>query len=673
MLHLLVLGGGSIGASLLYAGKRLIQKQAAKNTTSALTTQPNQQLTPSNTDSSAQEAEKKQLKEYLMTASAGLATAVVGEFFLPILLLPAVALILYSCVPIFESLHQAFTEKKFKSSIVDVIAMVGALSMRYYVASAATCVVYLVAQRLLLETEDQSKQQMMNVFANQPRTVWLFKEGIEIEIAFEQVAVGDILVVHTGELIPIDGIIIDGNASIDQRIMTGEAQPIEGQVGDSVLAGTMLVSGKLLVQVEHCGESTAAAKITHILRNTSDFRASVEAKSQQLSDRLVIPTLATGALGLVALGPVSSIALISCNFSEIIRVTAPIGVLNFLKLATEQGILIKDGRSLELLSDVDTVVFDKTGTLTLEQPHIGLIHSWSNYSEDQVLVFAAAAEFKQTHPIARAILQAARERQLDVPLIENAKYDIGYGIKVELQQQIVQVGSYRFMALLEIEMSLAAHDLQADSDANGHSAVYIAVDGKLIGAVELHVTVRPEAQTVIEQLQKRGLTLYILSGDQEKPTQQLAETLGIDHYFAQTLPENKARRIEALQQQGKSVCFIGDGINDTIALKKAHVSISLQGASNAAMDSAGIILMEKNLAQLPKLFDLSEGLSDNIKHSFASALIPGVIGIGGVFLFHFGIYSSLLLYISSLGVGTANAMKPLLGVSTTEREDERQS
>ena len=336
------------------------------------------------------------------------------------------------------------------------------------------------------------------------------------------------------------------------------------------------------------------------------------------------------------------------------------GMLNFINLASKKGILIKDGRSLELLNQIDTVVFDKTGTLTLEQPHLSQIYICNGVTENEVLRYAAAAEYKQKHPVAKAILQAANEGSLELPEIDESQYEIGYGIKVKINDQIIQVGSHRFMEVEKIAIPVEILTLQKNSHEQGYSTVYVARDKQLVGMLELHPTIRPEAKKIIQQLQQRHLSTYIISGDHEQPTKQLAEKLGIDNYFANTLPQDKANLIVQLQQEGKSVCFIGDGINDSIALKKAEVSISLRGASTVATDTAQIILMDKNLTQLAYLFEHAKLFENNQKSSLASAFVPGVISVGGIFFLHFGVFSALMLYNVSLFAGVGNALLPLI-------------
>jgi Cu2+-exporting ATPase len=327
---------------------------------------------------------------------------------------------------------------------------------------------------------------------------------------------------------------------------------------------------------------------------------------------------------------------------------------------SQNGILIKDGRALERLSQVDTIVFDKTGTLTLSQPYVGKIHSSSDYETSEILAYAATAEYKQTHPIALAILGEAQNQQLSLPEINDAEYQIGYGIKVKINQQLIQVGSCRFMEKEKISIPSSIKLVEELSNQQGHSLVMVAINNQMIGAIELFPTVRPEAKAVIDKLRQGQIkSMYIISGDQEIPTQKLAQDLGIDHYFAQVLPQNKAEIIEQLQKTGKIVCYIGDGINDAIALKKAQVSISMRGASTVATDTAQIILMS-NLKQLGHLFDFAQEFEKNMTTIFKTMIAPTVISMGGVFFLGFGLVGTMLLKQTGLAVSLVNATWPLV-------------
>jgi len=248
---------------------------------------------------------------------------------------------------------------------------------------------------------------------------------------------------------------------------------------------------------------------------------------------------------------------------------------------------------------------------------------------------------------------------LPLPEIEEACYEIGYGIKVRIDELLIRVGSDRFMNMEAIALPAAVLNLKAQSQAQGHSLVMIAVDQQLVGVIELQPTLRPEVQALIGELHRRQLKTYIISGDQEGPTRKLAADLGIDGYFANTLPEQKASLVEQLQAEGRTVCFVGDGINDGVALRKANVSISLRGATTVATDAAQIVFMDADLRYLTTLFDLAQEFVQTMKAGFWTTIIPGAICIGGVFFLHFGVYAGIALYNMGLLAGLTTAMSPL--------------
>jgi len=365
------------------------------------------------------------------------------------------------------------------------------------------------------------------------------------------------------------------------------------------------------------------------------------------------------AISLPLLGVTGGLAVLGARFGSQMRITGPLGMLNFLQIASHNGILVKDGRSLELLSKVDTVVFDKTGTLTEEQPSVGTIFTCNGYHREDVLANAATAESRQTHPIALAILAEAKKHKLDLAKTSDVQYEVGYGIQVSLAERLIQVGSNRFMQMEGITIPPEIQSSEHQAHKLGYSIVYVAIERQLAGAIELRPTVRPEAKEIVQYLKQRQINTYIISGDHEKPTQILAEQLGIEHYFAETLPENKAALVEQLQSEGKFVCFVGDGINDSIALKKADVSISLSGASTIATDTAQIILMDKTLNQLTYAFGIADDWETNMRGAFLYSMIPQTITVLGAYFLGFGIISSLALNLIGLSMGVRNAMLPL--------------
>ena len=555
--------------------------------------------------------------------------------------------------------HCLFIERKLKTPVVGAINIIATFLGGFYLASGLSFILYFLSEKLVIITQDRSHRKMVNIFGQQPRTVWAVIDGVEIEIPFDQVEVGTILVIGAGQMIPVDGVISEGYASIDQHRLTGEAQPAEKRVGDRVLAATVVLAGKLYIRVEKAGKATAAAQIGEILNNTAGYQMAIESKAIQVANASLAPTLAVAGLAWLVQSFEGAVAITNAAFGFNVKLTGPIAMLNYLNIAAHKGILVKDGRSLELLHEIDTVIFDKTGTLTLEQPQVAQIYLFNGTSEPTLLAYAAAVEDRQTHPIARAIVSAAKAKGLALPAINDARYEVGYGIKAWIDGHLLRVGSDRFMALEQILLPPEVATLQAVAHGQGHSLVMVALDDELAGIIELEPTIRPEAGAIIADLHQRGKQVYIISGDQAEPTRNLAARLGIDDYFANTLPEAKAGHVERLQAAGRKVCFVGDGINDSIALKKAQVSISLRGATSVATDTAQIVLMDTTLNQLPMLFDLAGQFDTNMKSGFAAAMIPGFLIIGGVFLAHMGIIGSMMLYNASLAAGVGVAMLPL--------------
>ena len=616
------------------------------------------------------EQRKVDVNNALKISMVALVSAGFAHLYYPPLFLIAYPLALLSSVSIFNDAWQSWRlQRKFHSSVIDSVAIVGTLASGYYFAAILVNALYFVGQRFLLQTEDRSSKQLHALFGDNPRNVWVLRDGVELETPFEDILLGDLVAIHAGESIPFDGEITQGTATIGEHMLTGESCPQEKTIGDQVFASTLVVSGKVAICVQKAGQDTAVAQIGQALQNTLDFKSTVEARGTRMANRLTLPTLALSGLALARLGPVSATAITNCNFADIIRITIPLGVLNHLKMAAEHGILVKDGRALELLADIDTIVFDKTGTLTEEQPRVSQIHCVNGFAEDDILSLAAAAEHRQTHPVARAIIQAAEERGLEAPGHEHTQVELGHGLRARVQARDVLVGSHRFIAGEGIAIPT---DEAWAVDESSRSLVFLAVDGELAGVIELEVRIRPEVPEILRQLRKRNYQLYILSGDHEQPTRRIAEALGIEQYFAETLPEDKARIIDQIQASGHNVCFVGDGINDAMAMKKARVAISIAGATTVATDTASIVLLDKSLGQLDNLFDIAHGFERNMRSGLAWSLIPGIAGAGAVFIVRMGIVGATGLYMLSLSAGVTNAALPLFGHNKRRNELKRE-
>jgi heavy metal translocating P-type ATPase len=663
--------------SILYVGfKRFKKPGNAKKSRSKFSTHTTtqkksvleEQLTQIVEDSDDKKSSSKltfeeKNKREIISASLAFSLSSIGTwlYYWPLTFI-SIPLVLYASKSYHKKTYDLIKQGETSTEMLVSITMTGCIILGRFSIASLIVLLFGVATRLAMGVTQNSRQMLMNTFAQQPDFVWIRVENTEINIPFNELQEGDIVVVHSGEMIPADGRVVEGMASVDQHILTGEARPVEKESGEEVFASTFVLSGKIYVKAEKTGENSTVAKITHILNNTVDFKSTLQLRAEILSKQLVNPALIAGSVALPILGLNGALAVVNAHPKNKMMGIAPISILNYLNLASKQGILIKDGRSLEVLNLVDTIVFDKTGTLTEEQPHIGSIHCESDYTEDEILVYAAAAEYKQKHPLAKAILQEAYNRQLSLPAIEESEYKLGYGIIVKVAGKTIHLGSTRFMEVENILIPPRLKEQQKHSLEEGYSLVMVAIDKHLAGAIELLPTVRPEAKAVIKHLKQRQniKNTYIISGDHEIPTKKLAKALGIDHYFAETLPEDKADIIEQLQQKGHCICYIGDGINDSIAMKKSQVSVSLGGASTIAIDTAQIVLMDGGLNHLDLLFDLANHFNANMNTTFAIILIPAVISVGGAFLLGFGLIQTVLLNMTAIILAIGNAMTPLL-------------
>lgn len=619
------------------------------------------------------EAERQDRKDFpdldfpVCTASLGLAAA--SQLAAPGLLPLSAALFFYSTIPSFRGARETLKERRLGVDVLDSIVILVCLATGHIFAGAVLAWCLSAGRKLLKKTQDESKKRLLNVFGKQPRFVYLWVDGMEVETALEKLRPGDVVVVNTGEVIPVDGEVVEGTALVDQHALTGESAPAEKGNGDKVFASTVMLAGKAFIRVTTAGSETTSAKISQILNDTAGYKLRSQSRGEELADKAVIPTLALGALGLGTVGIAGATAILNCDFGTGIRMAAPLGMLTSLSLCAQNGILVKDGRALEQMTHVDTILFDKTGTLTLERPEVGRIIACADLDESEILRYAAAAENKFTHPIARAILDRFQTLRLALPPTDESKYHVGYGITVGIEDRTVSVGSARFMDMEGFKLPTPLERAMEEAHAEGHSLIMVAADGHVVGGIELRASYRPEVHEMVAGLRQRGIDhLAIISGDHERPTRKLAELLEMDRYFAEVLPSDKASYVELLQKEGRTVCFVGDGINDTIALKKANVSISLRGASTIATDTAQIVFMEERLSRILDLRDISRDLEKNVRRSWQMILWPNGFCVAGAFFLGFGIMHSMIFNNVSALFALGNGLLPLRKVAELQAQ-----
>ena len=580
----------------------------------------------------------------------------------PVLGLLSIPGLLYTSWPIHKCTYDLLKSKRLGVVTLSTLAILGCIVYKFYVAASVMILTYQLSRKFLLKVTEDTRGKIIDIFNQFPDFVWIEVDGAEVRIERDKIKTGDIIIINAGEVVGVDGIIVKGIASIDQHILTGEYAPSDKGTGEQVYALTKVLSGKITVKAENVGGDTTAAKIGTALNKITDYQTISELRAKLLAEKTVIPVLCLSGLATFLSGPQFGVAVVKVHFKYRFALAIPISILNFFDIASKHGILIKDGRSLDLLPKVDTIVFDKSGTLTTIQPSVGRIYSRYNYSENKVLIYAAAAESEQTHPIARTIIQEALKRDLKIPDLDQAEYKIGFGLTVKIKNTTVLVGSQRFIEMSGLSLPEDIEKIQNKCHFKGHSLVIVAANKRIIGAIELIPTIRPEAKETIRTLRTKQKikNIYVISGDHQTPTRVLAEQLGIENFFAGISPEEKADIIDKLCREGKFVCYVGDGINDVLAMKYANISVSLTGAAAVATDTAQIILLNEGLSRLPLAFRIAKGFNRNNNLIISAVAVPTLIGLGGIFFFGLGLLGSVVLSIAGIMTAVITAMVPKL-------------
>ena len=602
----------------------------------------------------------EEVDESLAVAAVGGVAAVIGATVLPVANIVALGSILYTSVDLVEDAYESLARRhKPNMATLDVCAIAISLHAHLWVISSAALMIYFGSQKLNLLTRTRARDELTDAFAKQPEEVWLLENGVELRVPLTRVRTGDVISVNASEVVPVDGRVVAGTGGVDEHALTGEALPAEKGRGDRVFATTLLLSGRLMIRVVEAGADTQARQIEEALRQSASFEHRLVEHSERLADATAPPTVGISAVALLGLGPAAGLAVLMSNYMGALRLATPLSMYGTLRRAARAGLFIKDGRSLQLIAEIDTIVFDKTGTLTASGFTVERVHVVTG-SRERALILAAAAEVRQSHPIAKALVAEAAASGLEVPPQEEVCTHLGNGVQARVQGEEVLVGSARFLesANVMIPAHTAAYaDLAAES---GHSVVYLALGGELAAVFELAPIVRSGAKELVASLRQRGLDVYVLSGDRASPTRRLAEEFGAVGYFAEVLPLDKARVIAGLRSEGRRVCFVGDGLNDALALREADLSVSLSDASGLAINNAQVILMDEDLRALETLLGLGHTFSRDQRLAHVSVAGPSVIAVGGVFLAGFGFPTVSSLYLASASLGTLIGLLPVL-------------
>ncbi|MCU0532451.1 MAG: heavy metal translocating P-type ATPase [Hydrococcus sp. Prado102] len=471
---------------------------------------------------------------------------------------------------------------------------------------------------------------------------WVVREGKPTQIKSDRVELGETVIVYPGEQIPVDGEVLKGLATVDQQQLTGESMPIVADIGTVVYASTLVRSGQIYIRADRIGKQTRAAASIELLQNAPVRDTRMANYAAQVADKLILPSLVLASIILaVTKDPTRTASILTLDFVTGIRVSMPTAFLGALNHTTRHGILVRSGRTIEQLAEVDTVVFDKTGTLTQGQlTVVGIQTIPGRMSAEQVLTFAAAAEQRISHPVAEAISYYAQSQNIDIPCRGQWNYEVGLGIRAVVEDTEVLVGSDRFLIqegidleCLETETFPLRHacDREQKSVTSAWlSSIYVACNGELQGVIQYADPLRKESPALIKSLQALGREIHLLTGDNQQRAKIVAEELNISlaQVHAQAFPEQKAAIVRDLKLAGKTVAFVGDGLNDSVALAYADVSVSFANGSDIAREIADVVLMNNDLTSLIQALNIAQETKKLIEQNTLLVVAPNLMALG---------------------------------------------
>ena len=533
---------------------------------------------------------------------------------------------------------QTLAQGKIEVPVLDATA-IGVSMLRGDYGTAGSVMFLLGVGELLEEwTHKKSVGDLARSMSLNVGKVWLKKDGQEILVPSEKIVAGDEIVVHMGNLIPFDGEVSNGEGMVNQASLTGESVPVRRTLGSVVYAGTVLEEGELTILVKQTGGSSRYEKITAMIEESEKLKSGLESKAEHLADRLVPYSLGGTALTyLLTRNATKALSILMVDFSCALKLAMPISVLSAIREANQHKITVKGGKFLEAVAEADTIVFDKTGTLTKAQPTVAEVVSFSETkSPDELLRIAACLEEHFPHSMAKAVVDAAKEKHLDhEEMHSKVEYIVAHGISTTINGEKAIIGSYHFV--FEDENSIIPEGMEEKFRhlPEEYSHLYLALEGVLAAVICIEDPLRPEAAEIIRQLKKAGLKkIVMMTGDSERTAKAIAKKVGVDEYYAEVLPEDKANFVEKEKAEGRKVIMIGDGINDSPALSAADVGIAISEGAEIAREIADITVAADDLAEILVLRMLSNRLMKRIhkNYRFIVTFNAGLIllGVGGI-------------------------------------------
>ena len=495
--------------------------------------------------------------------------------------------------------------------------------------STASSVMFLLGFGEILEdwTHKKSVDDLARSMSLNVSKVWLITEDSEVQVGTDEIKPGDRVRIHMGTVIPFDGIVTEGEAMVNEASLTGESMPVAKHESSYVYAGMVMEEGELTIRVKETSGSTKFEKIVTMIEETEKLKSAVESKAEHLADRLVPYTLAGTALTYALTRNVTkALSILMVDFSCALKLAMPISVLAAIREANAHHITVKGGKFLEAVAEADTIVFDKTGTLTKAQPTVVDVVSFNGDSKENLLRLAACMEEHFPHSMAKAVMDAAKERGLThEEMHSKVEYIVAHGISTMVDGRKAIIGSHHFVFEDEkCTIPVGKEELFRNLPEE-YSHLYLGIEGKLAAVICIEDPLRPEAPEVVKALRKAGFTqIVMMTGDSDRTAKAIATRVGVDKYYSEVLPENKAKFVEEAKAQGRKVLMVGDGINDSPALSAADVGIAISDGAELAREIADITIGADDLSVMVTLKEISNGLMDKIHKNYRR-----IVGING--------------------------------------------
>ena len=499
--------------------------------------------------------------------------------------------------------------------------------------------VILTLHTLGLFLEERSKGQMSSAIEKlvnlAPKTARVIRNGVEQEITVDEVALGDVIRVRPGESMPVDGVVVEGRTSVDESMLTGESIPVEKESGDEVIGASINKNGSIDYRATRVGSDTTLSKIIKLVEDAQGSKAPIARMADIITGYFVpivialavlagIAWLIVGQSGIFVLSVIITTLVIACPCA--LGLATPTSIMVGTGKGAEHGVLIKSGEALETTHNLDTIVFDKTGTLTEGKPIVTDILVTPLITKENLLYYAASGETGSEHPLGEAIVQKSKEENMTLAKPDHFEAIPGHGIRVEIEGKDMYSGNRKLMQEQKIDLSSMEKESDRLAD-EGKTPMYLSVDGELAGIIAVADTLKENSMKAVKELRRRGVEVIMITGDNKRTAKAIAKQVGIDSVLSEVLPEDKAEEVKKLQEAGKEVAMVGDGINDAPALAQADVGIAVGSGTDVAIESADIVLMRNDLTAVLTAIDLSHATLRNIKQNLFWAFAYNLVGI----------------------------------------------